>query len=264
MRLGVLGPLLVTDSEDRTLSLRSLKTRVLLANLLIHYGRVTPVDLLIEELWADAAPKNMRSALQVYVSNLRKLLRAAGLSPEVATVSTHPSGYMIEVDKREFDLARFEEGIEAARQAKDRGELDTASLLLKEGIGLWRGSALADIDTAPTLRAEARRLNELKITAQELHVGIDLELGRDQEVIGDLYALIAKYPLREKLREYLMIALHSQGRPAEALQTFTAIRSELNEQLGLEPGPKLQKLQRMVLSRNLRPLESGLQLLRES
>ena len=136
-----------------------------------------------------------------------------------------------------------------ARLAEERGDLERASRLLSDALALWRGPALLDVCVTVTLEAESRRLNEMRMAAQERRLRIDLRLGRSSDLISELYALIARNPMREKFYEYLMIALHEQGRPAEALQAYKALRSDLRDHLGLEPGPGLRELQRTVLSR---------------
>jgi DNA-binding SARP family transcriptional activator len=216
----------------------------------------------MNELWAGQPPKTARTAMQVYVSNLRKLFQRASLPPDVVTLITRPPGYMLEVDKREFDLPCFEHKLKIARQAEDRDELGAAAYFISGALALWRGPALYGMcsssglgaEASSGLEAEARRLNELRMAAFERRILIDLKRGRDSELIGELYALTAEYPLREKLWEYLIIALHNQGRPGDALRAYDMIRLLMRDELGLEPGESLRQLQQVVLSRSPVPV----------
>jgi DNA-binding SARP family transcriptional activator len=220
--------------------------RVLLATLLVKYNMVVSTQYLMDELWAGEPPK---TAIQVYVSSLRKLLRSASLPEQVVSVVTRPPGYMLEIDERDFDLPSFEQGVKDARLAEDQGELDSAATLISEALALWHGPALYGTCTTSGLETEARRLNELRMAASERRILIDLKRGRDSEIIGELYALTAAYPLREKLWEYLITALHNQGRPADALRAYDMVRLLMRDELGLEPGESLRQLQHVVLSR---------------
>jgi SARP family transcriptional regulator, regulator of embCAB operon len=249
LRLRVLGPLHIGDAAGRSCTPRAFKLRVLLGILLIEHNRVISTQHLMDELWEGSPPKTARTAMQVYISNLRKLFQDACISPRVAEIVTCPPGYSIEVDDQEFDLPCFEQGLKYARRAEDQGELDIASQLISQALALWRGPALYDVRSNSALEAEARRLDELRMAAYERRLLIDLQRGLDSDLIGELYALTAEYPLREKLYEYLIIALHNQGRPADALQAYDTIRTAMRDQLGLEPGPGLRELQKIVLSR---------------
>jgi DNA-binding SARP family transcriptional activator len=249
MKFGVLGPVYIADVAGRSCAPHAFKLRVLLATLLIRYDRVVSTEYLMGELWADKQPKTARTAMQVYVSSLRKLFQEASLSQDVVSIVTRPPGYMLEVDKREFDLPRFEEGMKAARQAEDQGELEAAAYFISDALALWRGPALYGICDAAGLQTAARRLNELRMVAFERRILIDLKRGRGNELIGELYALTDEYPLSERLWEYLILALHNQGRPGDALRAYDMIRLQIRDELGLEPGASLRQLQQVVLSR---------------
>ncbi|MFI0418759.1 BTAD domain-containing putative transcriptional regulator [Spongiactinospora sp. 9N601] len=252
MRLRILGPLVVSDAMGRPCGPQGPKLRTLLATLLTEHGRVVLTDRLLREHWGGRPRHTARNALQVAISELRRRLRDNGLAPAVAAIVTHPSGYLMEIDSREFDLPRFETDLVCARTAGERGELDEAAGLVARALSLWRGPALADVRGGPMLAAEACRLNELRTAAQELRFAVELRRGRSAHLIGELYALAAEHPLRERVHESLMIALHDQGRPAEALQVYSRIRLALQTQLGLEPGPGLRRIQRIVLTRGPR------------
>jgi SARP family transcriptional regulator, regulator of embCAB operon len=249
MKFGVLGPVHIADAAGRPCTPHASKLRVLLATLLVRYGRVVSTQYLMNELWAGKQPKTARTAMQVYVSGLRKLFQEASLSQGVVSIVTRPPGYMLEVDEREFDLPCFEEEMKAARQAEDLGELEAAAYFISDALALWRGPALYGMCDTAGLQTEARRLNELRMAAFERRILIDLKRGRESELIGELYAVTSEYPLRERLWEYLILALHNQGRPADALHAYDMIRLQMRDELGLEPGASLRQLQQVVLSR---------------
>ncbi|MEO3814428.1 AfsR/SARP family transcriptional regulator [Sphaerisporangium sp. B11E5] len=233
-----------------------MKLRILLANLLCCHNRAIPTEQLIRELWYESPPKTAKTALQVYISNIRKIFEKMGLSPGVANVVTQPPGYMLEVDENELDLALFERCWLRARAAQEAGDIEFASHLLSEALSLWRGPALSDVCTTPDLQAEARRLNEMRQAAHERRILLDLRLGRNTEVISELYALTSRHPYHENFCAYLMIALHKQGRPADALEVYSELTGALRNELGLDPGTQLQRLHQLVLLRE--PISIGL------
>jgi SARP family transcriptional regulator, regulator of embCAB operon len=249
MKFGVLGTIHMADAAGRSCTPDAFKLRVLLATLLMRRNRVVSTQRLMENLWPSGPPKTARTAMQVYVSSLRKLLHTASLPAEVICLLTRAPGYVLEIDEREFDLHCFERALGNARQAEEMGEADEAAGHLSAALRLWRGPALYDVCNVPWLGAEAQKLEELHMVAFERRILIDLKRGRDHELIGELYAMTSEYPLREKLWQYLITALHNQGRPADALDAYNRIRLLMRDELGLEPGEKLRTLQQLVLSR---------------
>jgi DNA-binding SARP family transcriptional activator len=211
------------------------KQKALLALLLLSANRVVTRERLIDELWGDEPPKRAAKAIQVYVSQLRK-----GLPPE--TLQTRPSGYLLAAAPDSVDLLRFEGLVEAAREA----EPEQSAALLRKALGLWRGPALAEFSAEPFGRVEARRLEDRRLATLEERIEADLALGRHAELIGELEALIAAEPQRERLRAQLMLALYRAGRQAGALDAYRHARAALGE-LGLEPGPDLRRLEQRIL-----------------
>src|SRR5215218_3437821 len=209
MDYRVLGPLEVRDGEE-SLPLARAKQRALLALLLLHANRVLSRDRLIDELWGDAPPATAVQSLQVYVSRLRKLL-----PPE--TLLTRPPGYLLE------------------------GEPERAARILHDALQLWRGPALAEFAFEPFAQAEIARLEDLRLAAVEERIEADLALARHADLIGELEALIAENPHRERLRGQLMLALYRSGRQAEALAAYQAARHALVDELGIEPSANLQR-----------------------
>jgi DNA-binding SARP family transcriptional activator len=231
MEYAVLGPLEVRRG-GQTLPIGSGKQRAVLAVLALEAGRIVPVERLIDELWGDSPPPTATTALQVYVSKLRKTLGDGA-------IETRAPGYVLRCAPDELDLRRFERLTAEARGA----EPERASALLGEALALWRGSALADVD----LPLEAARLEELRLAAQEQRIDADLARGRSAELVGELEALVSAHPLREPFRAQLMLALYRAGRQAEALRAYRDARAALVEQLGIEPSQRLQQLEQAIL-----------------
>lgn len=238
MEFRLLGPLEVWH-DGRNLPVRGSKQRALLAVLLLNANQVVSSDRLLDELWGDEPPEARTAALRVRLSQLRKALDVGGTKPIV----TRAPGYSIELRPDQLDLHRFEQLVEEAGSA----EPELAAAKLREALGLWRGSALADFAYEPFAQAPIGRLEELRVLAVERRVEADLALGRDAELIAELESLVAEHPLREGLRAQLMIALYRSGRQAEALEAYQAARRTLVDELGIEPGPALQELERAIL-----------------
>jgi DNA-binding SARP family transcriptional activator len=235
MEFRLLGPLEVVE-HDCLLALGGVKQRSLLAVLLLHANEVVSADRLIDELWGQTPPLTAGKSIQVYVSRLRKELGEGRLA-------TQAPGYILRVDPSELDLACFEQLLGEARGA----DAKSAAQKLRQALALWRGAALADLAYEPFVQAEIARLEELRWAAQEQRIDADLADGRHAELIGELEALIAEHPLRERLRRQLMLALYRSSRQAEALDTYREARRELSEELGLEPSGELKRLERAIL-----------------
>ena len=239
MEFRILGPLEVW-SDGGEVSLGGPKPRALLAGLLLHPNEVVPTDRLIDELWGDDSPEDAAAALRVNVSRLRK-----ALPQDVLT--TRSPGYVIRVEPDELDLHRFERLVDEARGLLARGLGSDASERLRDALALWRGPALADFVYESFAQPAIARLEEIRLATVELRVDADLALGRHDELVGELEALVAEHPLREHLRIYLMTALYRSGRQAEALDAYQEARRALVDELGIDPSPALQELERAIL-----------------
>jgi DNA-binding SARP family transcriptional activator len=222
----VLGPLEVLDGQ-RSLWLGGAKQRALLALLVLNANRVVSRDRLVDALWGDDPPETAVTTVQVYVSRLRKLLGRE-------TLVTRPPGYLLQVAADGLDLGRFERLRAAGRT--------------QEALALWRGPALAEL-TEPFARVEAARLDDLRLATLEERIESDLERRKHAEVVGELQSLIAEHPHRERFRAQLMLALYRSGRQAEALEAFRGASGALDE-LGLEPGEELRRLERSILNQD--------------
>ena len=235
----LLGPVEAVE-DGEAVALPAGKPRALLARLLLDADRVVAVETLVDSLWGERAPASARKLLQVYVSQLRKVLGAAA-------IETRRPGYLVRVPRDAHDVGRFEALLDEANETRDpAGRVK----LLERALSLWRGPALAEFRDEPFARAAARRLAELRLAALEQRTDAELELGRHERLIGELEALVDQEPLRERPRSQLMLALYRSGRQAEALACYREGRRLLVEELGIEPGPALQELQRAILRRD--------------
>jgi DNA-binding SARP family transcriptional activator len=247
MEFRVLGPVEVWDGTRR-LDLGGPKPRALLAVLALHANRVVSTDHLVDQLWGEAPPPTARSLVQVYVSRLRQALhRSRDGSAAAPMLVTRPSGYLLRLEPGELDLECFEDLTAEARRAAADGDLERAAERWCAGLALWRGPSLAGVASAVLQRTAVPRLEEARVVALEERLEIDLRRGRHAELVGELEALIASYPHRERLRHQLMLALYRSGRQAEALIVYRSTRSMLVEELGLEPSPALQRLEQAIL-----------------
>src|SRR5438034_3567033 len=233
---SLLGPLTATVAGT-PIELGGQKRRALLAALLLRAGQVVRRDELIDALWGEDPPDTARNTLQVYVSQLRKLV------PE-GLLETTPDGYRLTIDPGTVDVFEFERLTQAGRSALTIGDASGAAETLRRALDLWRGP-LTDLPDAETLR-----LDELRLTALEDRIDADLALGRHVELVGELERLVAEQPLRERLRGQLMLALYRSGRQADALAVYQRARRTLVEELGIEPGESLRKLERAILEQD--------------
>jgi DNA-binding SARP family transcriptional activator len=231
----ILGPLEV-ERDSGSVALGGQKQRALLTVLLLEAGRVVATDRLVDLLWGEEAPKTATTSLQNTISRLRRELGANVLE-------TRSPGYVLRVEPSQIDARRFELQVRDARRAAPQER----RRLLERALELWRGPALAEFAFEQFAQAEIRRLEELRLVAYEERIEADLELGRHADVVGELEALVAEHPLRETFRRQLMLALYRAGRQAEALDAYHDARVQFVDELGIEPGPELKKLQSEIL-----------------
>ncbi|MGH2629798.1 MAG: AfsR/SARP family transcriptional regulator, partial [Actinomycetota bacterium] len=239
MEFRILGPLEVWN-DGREVPLGGPKPRALLAVLLLHPNEVVLDERLIDQIWGEDPPEGAAAALRVHVSRLRKAL------PQ-DVVSTRSPGYAIRVEPEDLDLNRFERLVDEGRSLLARGLAADASERLHDALSLWRGPALADFTYENFAQAAIARLEEIRLAAVELRIDADLALGRHDELVGELEALVAEHPLRERLRGCLMTALYRSGRQAEALDGAKDARRALVDELGIDPSPALQELEQAIL-----------------
>ena len=240
MDYRILGPLEVSE-EGQALRLPGVKARAVLSSLLLRANEVVSTDRLIDELWGGQPPETAANTLQVYVSQLRKSLPSG---KEI--LLTRGRGYVLKVEPGELDLERFETLVRQGRTALASNDPAEASTLLRQALSLWRGQPLADVADLPG-QPDLARLEEEHLVALEDRIEADLALGLHDSVIGELEALVAEHPLRERPRRMAMLALYRAGRQAEALELYQRTRRELDDELGLDPSPALQRLEKAIL-----------------
>ena len=237
----ILGPLEVRDRED-VLHLGGSKQRGVLALLLLSANDVVSSDRLVDQLWGDAPPEDAAMALQAHVSRLRKALPGG---PEL--LATRAPGYTLQLAPGQLDLERFEALVQQGRAALADGDAKSGAETLRSALELWRGRPLADLEDEPFAREATAHLEDAWLDAIGSRIDAELALGRHAELVTELRALTRAHPLREGLQAQLMLALYRSGRQAEALDVFTDTRRVLNDELGLEPAPALQRLQQQIL-----------------
>jgi len=247
---GILGPLEVSRS-GRAVPLGGPRQRAVLALLLLEANRVVSLDRLAEDVWGGRPPDGWVTTVQIYVSHLRQALepdRARGAAGEVLV--TRNRGYLLRVDGRQLDAARFQDGFAAGRAALEAGRYAEAADTLRTTLGLWRSVVLADLADYAFTRPEAARLEELRLAATEARVDADLALGRHDALTAELEQLAAGHPLRERIHGQLMLALYRCGRQADALAAYGRVRGLLAGELGIDPGEPLRRLHQSVLAQD--------------
>jgi predicted ATPase/DNA-binding SARP family transcriptional activator len=227
--------------DGEPIALGGQKRRALLAVLLLDAGRVVSRDRLIDALWGDEPPDTARNTLQVYVSQLRKLL------PE-GVLETAPAGYRLVIEPDSVDLFEFIRLSEEGRTALGAGDPARAADTLRAALGLWRGAPLADLSWEPFAQSEIMRLEELRVAALEERIDADLALGRHGQVVAELERLVGDQPMRERFRAQLMLALYRSGRQADALAVYQRARRTFVDELGIEPSESLRRLERAILA----------------
>ncbi len=243
MDFRILGPFEVLD-EERVLDVGGGKQRSVLAVLLLHANEVVSSDRLIDELWPDEPPPSAAKIVQAHVSRLRKELDGVG----EAILLTRGHGYLLRVEPGQLDLDRFRGLLEKGRAALAAEDPDTAAETLRDALALWRGPPLTEFAYDSFAQEEIARLEELHLEALEERIEADLALGRHDAVVQELEQLVRRHPLRERLRSQLMLALYRAGRQTEALQVYRDAQRTLADELGLEPSPTLQQLERAILT----------------
>ena len=240
MEFLLLGPLAVRDDAGAELRPRGTKQRALLSLLILNRGHVVTTDRLLDVLWPSGPPTTATTALQGHVSQLRKLLGHERLE-------THTQGYRLAAADAEVDLDRFETLVAEARRLPD--PVDRAARLTS-ALALWRGPPADEIAGHASVHAELERLAELRLVAQETLIDAELDCGRGGDLVPQLEALVSEHPYRERLHALLMQALYRGGRQADALAAYRTVRTLLVDELGIEPGDELQRLEKQILNQD--------------
>ncbi|MBB4916079.1 BTAD domain-containing putative transcriptional regulator [Streptosporangium saharense] len=228
---------------DTVIDLGGQRQMAVLARLLVAGGRAVPVSMLIDELWPGEPPAQALSTVQGYVSRLRRALEPGRAPREEAEVLVSaPPGYALRAEARQVDAWRFEDAV------KTEGDPATVWQRLGEALSLWRGPALAEFSDLPWAVTEAGRLEELRLIALERRADAGLALGRSGALVADLEAHVSAHPLREEAWRLLALALYRGGRQGDALGALRRARATLREELGLDLGATLQRLESDILS----------------
>jgi predicted ATPase/DNA-binding SARP family transcriptional activator len=236
----VLGPIEVIR-DGSSVALGGPRQRVLLALLLVDAPRPVPIDRLADELWHGDPPDAAATTLRAYLSKLRSVLGAD------AAITSSGAGYALEVAGDDVDATRFERLANEGHGALERGATRRAAMRLRSALEIWRGPAFAGDSDEGSLRTAAQRLEDLRVSALEDRIEADLALGEDAELVDELEGLVRDYPYRERLWRQLMLALYRAERQTDALAVYRRARGLLDEELGLEPGEELQRLEQAIL-----------------
>jgi YVTN family beta-propeller protein len=243
MEFLVLGPLEVREG-GRVIPLGGAKQRALLAVLLLHPNEVVSRRRLIDGLWGEEPPATAAHTVETYVSRLRRVLHDAGSHD--ALIMRSP-GYMLRIDPEELDLYRFENLAREGRRMLAEGNPGPAAECLQRALALFRGPPLDDVAFFPFAQAELGRLVEMRLAALEDRIDADLAAGKSAELVVELEALVKAYPFRERLYGQLMLAFYRAGRQADGLDAYRRARQYLAEELGVEPGSALRRLEQAIL-----------------
>ena len=243
VRFRILGPLEVWTGQDWS-GIGAAKWRALLAALLLNQGQAVSTDRLIAELWGDGPPERPANLVSIYVLRLRRVLG----DPEGRVLVTRAPGYQMLLRPGDLDAEHFETLVRQGRQALAAGDYQGAGDELREALDLWHGRALADVPPSALVTAEADRLEESRLSVLELRIEADLGCQLHAELAPELRRLLSDHPLREGLWALLIRALIGAGRHAEALAAYGRAREVIAEELGVDPGPELQRLYQAMLN----------------
>ncbi len=240
MRVSLLGPV-SAESGGTEFRLGGLKQRAVFALLALNAGRVVSLDRLVDELWPLEPPSRATLSLQSYVSRLRRVL--ADADPDAPRLLTRPPGWSLDLDPGLVDVTRFEDLLARARQACGAD----AAGLLRAALALWRGEPLADLQSVPFARAEAARLTELRLAAEESLLEAALEAGDAEAAVVEGGRFVAANPFRERGWQAVALGLYRTGRQSEALAALARLRRLLADELGLDPSPETEALEAGIL-----------------
>jgi basic membrane lipoprotein Med (substrate-binding protein (PBP1-ABC) superfamily)/DNA-binding SARP family transcriptional activator len=243
VQFRILGSLSVVG-DGKVAALGPPKQRALLAILLTRIGETVPVERLVELLWGATAPRTADHSIQIYVSDLRRAFEPLGGAD---TLVTRQPGYVLDVDPDSVDAWRFERLVKEGMRLLESGDEDGGRSTIREALGLWNGSPLSEFPYEEFAQPIIRRLVDERLTAVEAFAAASLEAGRTTEALDLLTAAVQDDPLRERARELLMLALYRSGRHAEALRSFHALRTQLTEELGVDPSPSIRALYDRIL-----------------
>lgn len=252
--IRLLGPVEVT-SEMGAVRLGGIRPRTLFGLLALRVPEVVSQAALIDGIWDTDPPANAAKTLRAHVAHLRSMLAQGGCRELIAT---RPPGYALAAPHGSLDVHWFEDLVERGRAARSRGAVAAVVDNLRAALRLWRGDALADCAAGRWVQAEVTRLHELRLAATEELLAAELRLGQHSRVVAELQSLVTCHPLRERMWELLMLGLYASGRQGEALHAYRRARTTIVSELGLEPGPRLRRLELAILSSAVSPRSRNL------
>lgn len=249
MKFLVLGPIEIW-SNHQCFELRGALQRAVLVTLLAGSGNFVLTDTLINELWGETQPRRAENALQAHVSRLRRELDKLDPERGLQSLVSLPSGYRLTLERDATDAMVFMRSVEDAICRPRSANPRDAVMQLREALPLWRGPVFGGAVGGPLCQSLAARYEQSRVTAIELLFDLELQTGRHSEIVAELYEVAESEPLNEKLCGQLMVALYRSGRQADALAAYRKMRVRLNEQLGIDPSPILQKYEQAILTQD--------------
>ncbi|WP_406186675.1 BTAD domain-containing putative transcriptional regulator [Streptomyces sp. NBC_01006] len=241
MRFQLLGPLSIAHGPE-TVVLKPSKPTSLLAALLLHPGVVVSTTYLVSAVWDEEPPATARAALQTCVLRLRRLFTKYGIS--TTTIEAVPGGYRMHNDAETLDLVLFRALTSRATAAGGPGE---ELYRLREALSLWHGPPLANVASRMLRRDAVPSLEQERLRVLERVCDLELAAGNCHQVLVDLYDGARRHPVRERFTEQLIEALYRTGRQAEALAEYRTVRDRLRDELGVDPGAGLRRLELAIL-----------------
>ncbi len=251
IHVGVLGPVEVLTPAGEPVAIGGRRPASVVAALALAGGAPVSSEALVAEVWGEDAQPGAVDTLQSYLSRLRRALEPdRGARDAPATLVRTSAGYRLHPRAVSIDVVRFEQEILEAREIAATGDGESATHRFRCALGRWRGTVAEGADLGERGRAEATRLDELRLSVTEERIATDLSLGRHRELAGELEPLVAANPTRERLHGLTMLALYRSGRQAEALAAFRRARALLVDALGMEPSRQLHDLHERMLAQD--------------
>jgi predicted ATPase/DNA-binding SARP family transcriptional activator len=251
VEVRALGTLEVLDDDGSPVAIGGPRPTAILLALALADGAVVSADGLVEEVWGDQAPRSAVETLHSYLSRIRRALEPDRSAHGATTALVRSqAGYRIDPEVVAIDVRAFESGVARARDAANAGDARTAVERFGTAIDRWRGPVGHGVELGPDGRAQATRLEELRLTATEERSALRLGLGDHEALIGELEPSVVANPMRERLHALWMVALYRSGRQAEALAAYRRLRDQLVEGLGVDPGPRLLQLHERMLAQD--------------
>jgi SARP family transcriptional regulator, regulator of embCAB operon len=250
MQIKVLGPL---EARENGMSITPIarKPRQVLSLLALQPRAVVSVTSFIEELWGTKSPASALTTLQTYILQVRRGIAAAlgsnNNDPAKEVLRTCYGGYLLDVDPGDVDMYVYERLAADGKKASENSDLELASAMFRQALGIWRGEVLVDVHAGQRIGMEVTRLEESRLGVLEARIVTDLRLGKQGDLLAELSVLTTRYPMHENLCGHFMLALHRGGRKSQALEVFTKLRKTLVNELGVEPSGRLQQLQQAIL-----------------